>query len=227
MEQVHSSHVTIRMLSGLAASLNSLFHSEDNMPDNKSPSLQIDTFNPAATQFSRWLAHLNGALTIMGITGEDRVPYLLHYLGSENFGKFSDFKDSADLYKIKYDDLKTDLEEYFGVKKVEIAETYKFNARRQLPGESVKSYVTALKGLAQHCGFGDFLSKAVRNQFVCGMADDGARQRLLETEKLDLDSAIKTALSMELSKVEKQNMSQSAVHIVSENKKNECVQVEK
>ncbi|XP_014216559.1 uncharacterized protein LOC106645250 [Copidosoma floridanum] len=52
---------------------------------------------------------------------------------------------------------------------LEIAENFKFNCRKQQLGDSVQDFAMALKKLGASCGFGDFIQKALRNQFVYGL----------------------------------------------------------
>ncbi|XP_048506850.1 uncharacterized protein LOC125499994 [Athalia rosae] len=167
----------------------------------------VELFDPASMPWKRWLQRFDGAMTIHKITGEDKVPYILHHLGVANYAKLCDFCDDVDLYKLKYTDLIAYLASLFEDKVVEIAEAYKFHCRKQGQGESVKDYVTALKKLSQTCGFGSFLQTAIRNQFVYGLNNPAIRQRLLETETLTLEKALNVASAMELSKKENEGLS--------------------
>ena len=54
-----------------------------------------------------------------------------------------------------------------------------------------------LRCLAIHCSFGvDFLDQALRDRFVCGLANKAIQKKLLEAD-LDLAKAVKIALSLE------------------------------
>ena len=89
-------------------------------------------------------------MLILEKTGEDRVRYLLQYLGSQNYAKFYDLNDDIKVYELKYDTLKGKLEDLYEVKVVEIAECYKFQCRKQGQGESIQEYVTALKKISSN-----------------------------------------------------------------------------
>ena len=57
---------------------------------------------------------------------------------------------------------------------------YKFNTRVRLPNESVMTYVSELRALAEHCKFPEtFLDELLRDRLVCGINDQQIQRRLL------------------------------------------------
>lgn len=58
-------------------------------------------------------------------------------------------------------------------------------------------YMAELRRLAKTCQFANFLEDALRDQFVCGMIATNVQKRLLSEEGLNIDRALKLALSME------------------------------
>ena len=64
-----------------------------------------------------------------------------------------------------------------------IAERCAFHKRDQLPEEKVNDFLIELRRLARSCDFGDFLEQALRDRFVCGLANTSVQKRLL-TEKI-------------------------------------------
>ena len=65
----------------------------------------------------------------------------------------------------------------------------KFNARVRLPGESVATYCTELRTIAEHCEFDASLENMLRDRLVCGIADKAMQQRLLSEPNLDFQKA--------------------------------------
>ena len=62
------------------------------------------------------------------------------------------------LQTIEYDALvKVVGEDHLGLKPSEIVERYKFNTRVQQKGESIASFIAALRYLAKHCSYGNSL----------------------------------------------------------------------
>ena len=61
-------------------------------------------------------------------------------------------------------------------------------------GESIVEYDSALRRLATHCNFGNYLEDALRDHFVCGPRNEAMQKRLLSEADLTLANA---ALGME------------------------------
>jgi hypothetical protein len=81
------------------------------------------------------------------------------------------------------------LEKHFNPAQLEIAEHFHFGTRTQKPGESIGEYVVALKKLSIHCNFGEFLNRALRDGFVCGLNNVKKQNKLLNTENITFDKA--------------------------------------
>nr|CAI5835249.1 unnamed protein product [Callosobruchus analis] len=88
---------------------------------------------------------------------------------------------------------------HYNPEPLEIAEIFRFLQRKQHEGESAQEYLTALQRLATTCKFGDYLKKALRNQFVFGLRAQNIQSRLLEQKDLTVDRALEIAVSMETS----------------------------
>ncbi|CAB4030743.1 Transposon Tf2-9 poly, partial [Paramuricea clavata] len=81
---------------------------------------------------------------------------------------------------------------------LEIAESFHFGTRSQKPCGSIGEYVVALKKLSIHCNFGEFLNRALRDRFVCGLNNVKIQNKLLTTENITFDKACQIAKSMEM-----------------------------
>lgn len=125
----------------------------------------------------------------------------------------------GDLYKIinklvapkkvkdfKYEELVKKLTDHFQPTRNVIAETFKFYKRNQ-QAESLSEYIIELKSIAENCDFGDFLDRALRDRFVCGISDEKIQQRLLNENKLGtFEKACDMALTMETTRNDLQMM---------------------
>ena len=56
----------------------------------------------------------------------------------------------------------------------------------------------ALKKLSIHCNYGEFLNRALRDRFVCGLNNPKIQNKLLNTEDLLFEKAFQIAKSMEM-----------------------------
>ncbi|XP_029164216.1 uncharacterized protein LOC114935532 [Nylanderia fulva] len=161
--------------------------------------INVDFFDPKQQTFRRWLQRLEGAFRVFKIQGEqEKVAYLLHFLGVEAFGILCDRLDPQDPYLLPYDNLLNKLKEYYAPEPLEIAEIFVFRKRLQLLEENAQEYMAALQKLSLYCKFGEYLKTELRNQFVYGLRNQRIQGRLLETANLTMESALKTASGMEL-----------------------------
>ena len=74
--------------------------------------------------------------------------------------------------------------------------------RKQQPGETLDSYLAALKSLAKDCNFQAVTAAVYQNESICdafiaGTISTSVRQRLLEKGTITLDEMISTARSLE------------------------------
>ena len=102
----------------------------------------------------------------------------------------------------------------------EISERYQFNERDQESGESIDSYVAALRTLAKTCNYGSLLDSLIRDRIVVGIKDNGTRKRLLQEAKLTLNKCIDICRSSEATAAQLQAMgNQDDLKLVAERKK--------
>ena len=56
----------------------------------------------------------------------------------------------------------------------------------------------ALKKLSIHCNYGEFLNRALRDRFVCGLNNPKIQNKLLNTQDLSFEKECQIANSMEM-----------------------------
>ena len=71
-----------------------------------------------------------------------------------------------------------------------IYERAKFNLHRQGDGESVDSFITALYGLAEYCGYGNLHDEMIRDRIVVGIRDSSLAEKLQLDSELTLTKAV-------------------------------------
>ena len=90
------------------------------------------------------------------------------------------------------------LEKHYNPKPLAIAQSFHFGTRNQKSEESVSDYVLALKKLAVHCNYGEYLNRALRDRFICRLNNPKIQNKLLNTEDLTFEKAYSIAKTMEM-----------------------------
>ena len=96
-----------------------------------------------------------------------------------------------------YEELVKLLSAHFNPPPSEIVQRFKFHSRVRELEESVATFVSELRSLAEHCNFELTVEDILRNRIVCGINDHTIQQRLLGEEKLTFKKAMSTAQAME------------------------------
>jgi len=173
----------------------------------------IEPFD-TSTSWPRWLSRLEGAFRLFKVPIENKVSYLLHYIGPAAFDVICNKCAPEDPYEQEYNELVTKLQEFYAPTPLEIAENFRFQQRRQLESETILQYVAALQKLSINCNFGPYLKTALRNQFVFGMKSTRIQSRLLESRDLTFDKAVQLATSMEMSAKDTDQLQGSSTALV-------------
>ena len=106
----------------------------------------------------------------------------------------------SDENKKKYDMVKAKFESHFIKRRNPIYKRAKFNQWKQLPGESVDDFITALYGLVEHCEYGELRNEMIRDRIVVGLTDASLAEKLQLNPELTLETAITKARQSEMVK---------------------------
>ena len=96
--------------------------------------------------------------------------------------------------------------DYYKPKPSVIVQRYKFNMRVRKQGESVATYVAALRELAEHCSYGTTLKEMLRDRLVCGVNHEGIQRKLLGEKNLTYETALTLAQSIETAERESKDL---------------------
>ncbi|XP_018348209.1 PREDICTED: uncharacterized protein K02A2.6-like [Trachymyrmex septentrionalis] len=166
----------------------------------------VDPFTPGTSNWERWFTRFEGWLQIHKITEEqERVLHLTLFLSEKAYNILYDSLGTEKPTDKTFDELKAKCFSavgFFAPTGLEIAETYKFCHRKQLPGETVQDFASALTKLSTTCNFGTFQNTMLRNHLVFGISSRRTQSRLLETKELTYEKALQIALAMELTEKE-------------------------
>ena len=96
-----------------------------------------------------------------------------------------------------YDELVAAMAKHHDPAPSEIVQRYRFNSCSRKENESVATYLSELRTLAEHCNYHDNLNDMLRDRLVRGIENKSIQKRLLAEATLTLKKATELALAME------------------------------
>ena len=146
----------------------------------------VETTDEGSTQANRVVAERKRAI-------------FLTEVGAEVYSTLSNLLTPTKPKDTPFVDIVRVLQKHYNRSKpLEIAQSFHFGTRNQKSGESVGDYVLALKRLAVHCNYGEFLDRTLRDRFVCGLRNPNIQNKLLNTEDRTFEKACRIAKAMEM-----------------------------
>ena len=88
-------------------------------------------------------------------------------------------------------------------------ERYRFNNRAQEAGETINTYASALRALAESCEFGVLKDQLIRERIVCGISENDTRKKLLQESKLTLEKCMNICRAAESTKTQLKAMTEN------------------
>eukprot|EP00118_Oscarella_pearsei_P023104 m.272463 g.272463 ORF g.272463 m.272463 type:complete len:1311 (+) comp40563_c0_seq3:40-3972(+) len=138
--------------------------------------------------------------------GEDiQVSTFIYSMGEKAEEILSSFQLGEDGEKV-YTTIMQKFDGYFVKKHNVTYERARFNRRRQLEGETVDEFLTALHSLAEHCQFERQYDDFVRDIFVIGLKDESLTEVLLQDAELTLEKAMTSARAREAARKHKRDL---------------------
>ncbi|XP_050040305.2 uncharacterized protein [Dermacentor andersoni] len=134
------------------------------------------------------------------IAKEQKRAALLSCCGEEAYGLIVTLVKPARPTAATYEEIETAVRKHLHPRRSELYAMFLFYKRNQAAEESVADYVTALRKLAEDCGFGDEqlpLDIMMRDRFVCGLQNEALQQRLLAEHDLTFNVAYDMAATAE------------------------------
>ncbi|XP_075535002.1 uncharacterized protein LOC142570505 [Dermacentor variabilis] len=131
---------------------------------------------------------------------EQKRAVLLSCCGEEAYGLIVTLVKPARPTPATYEEIKKAVRKHLHPRPSKLYERFFFYKRNQAAEESVADYVTALRKLAEDCGFGDEqlpLDIMMRDCFVCGLQNEAVQQRLLAEHDLTFKVAYDMATTEE------------------------------
>ena len=157
----------------------------------------LKEFDPDAESIKTYLDRVELYFTANSVVAAKQVPILLSAIGSSTYSLLSDLLAPDPPKEKSLAEITAALRKHFEPKRVVTAERFHFHKRNQAMGESIADYDAALRRLATHCNFGNYLEDALRDRFVCGLRNEAIQKRLLAETDLTLGKAMELAQGME------------------------------
>lgn len=147
-------------------------------------------------------------------TDERKIAALLHYAGQGVNAIYKTLKtnppgENNAVVVDKFEDVKRKLSTYFNPKRNRFFEVNKFRQAVQLDGESLDTYVTRLRGLAQHCEFKDTNSEIISQIIEGGSSKDLTAKALRSGAELTLDALLDWGRTREVANQQCKNIAES------------------
>ena len=147
-----------------------------------------------------------------------KVAVMISMIGKSVYGVLRDLCSPGNPKDKTFEELCVILQQHFKPKRLEVAESYRFDRCFQEENESISEYSAWLRHLAATCNPSEFLNRSLRDQFVCGVKNKAARKKLLSEDR-NFSQALKVAIAYETAGKETvQVEQQSQVNIISRTK---------
>ena len=148
-------------------------------------------------------------------TEDIKTSILLTCIGKHGIEIYNTFTFSDEADKLKLKPVLEKFEAYCKPRKNITLLRHNFLTHKQHDGVTFDAFVTELKRRSAQCEFGDLRESLIRDMIVIGVSDNPLRERLLRTETLTLENAIKIGQASEATK--QQAMTLSRPHTGNQN----------
>lgn len=158
----------------------------------------IGAYDADKEEWPQYVERLSFFFEANGITGADKKKVsFLTLIGRPAFKLLWSLLHPNKPANKTFDELTQILTDHYKPAPSEIVQRFKFHSRFRKQGESVATYVSELRALAEYCNFGETLQDMLRDRLVCGINDDRIQGRLLSEPKLKYDKAVELATTLE------------------------------
>ena len=159
---------------------------------------RIGEFEPEKEDWTSYVERLGHFFHANGIDGDDKKrSVFLSVIGPGAYKLLRSLLSPEKPGDKSFKSLTETMTKHYDPVPSEIVQRYKFHTRFRQSGETVSTYVSELRSLAEPCNFGATLDLMLRDRLVCGINDDAVQRRLLSEQNLTFDKALTTAQGLE------------------------------
>ncbi len=157
----------------------------------------IEPFDPASDRWECWEERLDAYFEVNDVDDRKKTLLLINFLGAEQYRLLSTLTAPEKPNKLDFKTLVALMREQYTSKRLMMKERALFYSRTQLAGETLTTFDTTLKTLADKCAFGAYLDDMLRDRFILGIRSEDVRKRLMVEEKIDHKKAFEMARAIE------------------------------
>ncbi len=154
---------------------------------------QIEEFDPAAEEWTQYVARLEQFFEANEITGEanavKRKATFLSVVGRNAYNLLRSLLAPTKPTDKTFQELVKTLSTHYSPASTEVMQRFRFNSRARKDGETIADYVAELRKLAEGCNYGDSLKKMLRDRLVWVVKNPTIQKKLLAETGLKLDSS--------------------------------------
>ena len=144
------------------------------------------------TIYAEWLEHY---LVANSVEDAGKLwAILLYVCGSPTYKLLHSLVEGGKVDEKSYDELVKVLKLHYNPKPSVIVQGFHCNSQFRAPGESIASYIAALRELALHCKYGNKLTEMLKDCLVCGVIHKGIQRNLLAQENLTYEKTYALAV---------------------------------
>ncbi len=158
---------------------------------------RIEEFSPDSDSIKSYLERVQLYFDANSVPQAKQVPILLSSVGATTYSLLSNLTAPEAPLTKTLQEISAILRKHYEPKRATIAERFHFHKREQAAGESIAEFEAALRKLAVHCDFGEYLNQALRNRLVCGLCNVTTQRRLLSETDLTHTKAMELAQAIE------------------------------
>ena len=127
----------------------------------------MNEFDPEKEEWTQYVERLDHFFVANGIENVEKKRAILStVIGPTTYRLLRNLLSPSRLDEKTYEELVDALKEHYNPRPSEIVQRFKFNTRFQQPEESISTYVSLLRSLAEFCNFGAALDDMLRDRLV-------------------------------------------------------------
>lgn len=175
-----------------------------------------------ADNWKRFKQRFNIYIAASGAESSDeklKASIFLHVIGEDALDIYNSFQLNEDTLTLT--EVMAKFEGYFVPSQNVTFERYKFFTHDQRQGVPFDQYLAELHTLSKTCEFETLKDSLVRDRIVCGINDNGLRERLLREDKLTLDKCVTMCRAAETTRAQAKELRRedTTVHAVKREQK--------